>query len=346
MSSDFKRGFGSDNHSGAHPRIMAALARANEGHVASYGTDPLTQEAVEMFRRLTTPKAEAFFVFNGTAANIISLASLLRAHHAVLATAQSHLVNDECGALEKIVGAKVILVATPDGKLTPELMKPLLIRRGDQHASQIRAISITQPTEIGTVYSVDEIKLIVEFARANDLKLHLDGARLVNAAASLGCTLAQLMNDFDVVSFGGTKNGLMFGEAIVFPRGLTDHDFKYIRKQFMQLPSKTRFMAAQFLEFLGTNLWLENALHANAMARRLSAGLSRSKYAKLTQKTQANGCFAILPRPLVAKLREHTFFYVWDEHTFECRLMTSWDTEAHDVDQFLEHLEQLGDTNV
>lgn len=340
-----KRGFGSDNHSGVHPRILAAIARANEGHVPSYGTDELTLQAVGLFKRLAGPNAETFFVFNGTAANVSALAALVRPHHAVLATSNSHLVNDECGAFENIVGAKVIMIPTTDGKLTPELMQPHLIRRGDQHASQVKAITITQPTEIGTLYSLDELRAIKTFARANDLRLHLDGARLVNAAAALECSLGDLMSGFDAVSFGGTKNALMFGEAVVFPGGLTDPDFKYIRKQFMQLPSKTRFVAAQFLELLGTDLWLTNARHANAMARRLSDGLARSKHATLTQKTQANGCFALLPRKLVAKLREHTFFYVWDEHTFECRLMTSWDTQPEDVDEFLARLETLGDAN-
>jgi threonine aldolase len=340
-----RRGFGSDNHSGIHPRILAAIARANVGHVPSYGTDDLTAACLRMFREMTTPKAEAFFVFNGTAANVLSLSSVMRSFHAVLSTTNSHLYNDECGALENIVGAKNVVVPTSDGKLTPALLKPLLIRGGDQHASQINTITLTQPTEIGTVYSLDEIAAIKAFARENKLKLHLDGARLVNAAAALGCTPGRLMMDFDVVSFGGTKNALMFGEAVVFPHGLLNDDFKYLRKQYMQLPSKTRFVAAQFLEFLGTDLWLENAKHANAMARRLSEGLSKSKYAKLTQKTEANGCFVQLPKKLVAKLREHSFFYVWDEHTFECRLMTSWDTQIQDVDQFLSNLERLGAEN-
>ena len=321
---------------------MQAIARANEGHAPSYGTDEWTVRAIQMFRDLTTPKGDAYFVFNGTAANVLSLASLVRSHHAVLATAQSHLVNDECGAFEKVVGAKVIAIPTVDGKLTPELMKPHLIRKGDQHASQVRAISITQPTEIGTVYSFEELSAIIGFAKENDLKLHLDGARLVNAAASLDCDLRRIMDGFDVVSFGGTKNSLMFGEAVVFPKGLTDPDFRFIRKQLMQLPSKTRFVAAQFLEFLGTDLWRVNAKHSNEMARRLSSGLERSQYATLTQKTQANGCFVLLPKKLVPKLRDHSFFYVWDEHTFECRLMTSWDTEPKDVDDFLANLERLG----
>ncbi len=341
-----KRGFGSDNHSGVHPRIMAAIARANVGHVPSYGTDDLTAACLKMFRSMTTPKAETFFVFNGTAANVLSLASIMRSWHAVLSTTQSHLHNDECGALENTVGAKNVVIATSDGKLTPELLKPYLIRGGDQHASQVNAVTITQPTEIGTVYSLAEIAALREFTRANKLTFHLDGARLVNAAAALGCSPGRLMLDFDVVSFGGTKNALLFGEAVVFPHGLLDENFRFFRKQYMQLPSKTRFVAAQFLEFLGTDLWLENALHSNAMAQRLSEGLVRSKYVKLTQKTQANGCFVLIPRQLIAKLREHSFFYVWDEYTFECRLMTSWDTRPTDVDSFLETLEKLGSENV
>jgi threonine aldolase len=341
-----KRGFGSDNHSGVHPRILDALARANVGHAPAYGTDELTQKCVEMFRAMTTPSCDVFFVFNGTAANVLSLASQMRSFNAVVSSSVAHLPNDECGALESLVGAKNVLVSTPDGKLTPQMIEPLLIRRGDQHASQINCVTITNPTEIGTVYTLDEIAALREFSAAHGLRFHLDGARMVNAVAALGCTPSEMLAFFDVVSFGGTKNGLMFGEAIVFPRGTPSQDFRYLRKQFMQLPSKTRFVAAQFLEFLGTDLWLENARHSNAMAARLSEGLQRSRHARLTQKTQANGCFAVLPRKLVSRLREHYFFYVWDEHTFECRLMTSWDTTPEDVDGFLAQLEKLGDENV
>lgn len=268
-----KRGFGSDNHSGVHPRLLDAIARANVGHMPSYGTDPLTIKCVELFREMTgSPQCDVFFVFNGTAANVLSLASVMSSFNAVISSAQAHLPNDECGAFENAVGAKNILVPTPDGKLTVALLEPQLIRRGDQHASQINAVTITNPTEIGTIYTLEEIETLRAFCTKHRLKFHLDGARLVNAAAALECTPGRLMRDFDVVSFGGTKNALMFGEAVVFPRG-ADQDFKYLRKQFMQLPSKTRFIAAQFLEFLGTDLWLTNARHANAMAKRLSEGL-------------------------------------------------------------------------
>ena len=337
-----RRGFGSDNHSGVHPKILEALSRANSGHQPSYGTDQLTLEANRLFKTLFGEKNETFFVFNGTAANVLALGALVRSHHAILATSHAHIVNDECGAPEAWLGAKIIPIVTPDGKLTPELMKPHLVRRGDQHASQVKAISITQPTEIGTLYSLSEIQRIAKFADEHDLKLHIDGARLVNAAEALKCSFRDLVQFADVVSFGGTKNALMFGEAILFPNGLEDADFRFQRKQAMQLPSKTRFVAAQFLELLGTKLWIENASHANRMAQKLASGLGNSPYAKLTQRVQANGCFVLLPKALVSKLREHYFFYVWDEHTFECRLMTSWDTQESDIDGFLEKLETLG----
>ncbi|MES2854590.1 MAG: low specificity L-threonine aldolase [Bdellovibrionota bacterium] len=339
------RGFGSDNHSGSHPLILAALAKTNEGHQPSYGTDPVTIAAQEIFRKHMGVSAETHFVFNGTAANVLSLAAFVKPHHSVLSSAQSHLINDECGAPERFLGAKIIGIPTADGKLRVEDIRPHLIRRGDQHFSQVRAISITQPTELGTVYSLEELKAISELARSEKLVLHVDGSRLVNAAASLGCSLKEAVGGADVVSFGGTKNGLVFGEAVVFmnqDKGFKpDTDFKFIRKQAMQLPSKTRFIAAQFIELLAGDLWLKNARQANDMAKRLSSELEKSPYVRLTQKTQVNGCFAIIPKELVSPLREISFFYVWDEHTFECRLMTSWDTESTDIDGFVSALNRL-----
>jgi threonine aldolase len=219
-----------------------------------------------------------------------------------------------------------------------------LIRRGDQHASQIQAISITQPTELGTVYTPEEIKALSQFAHSERLFLHMDGARLVNAAASLGVSFKALTTDcgVDALSLGGTKNGLLYGEAVLFLRpGLSEH-CKFQRKQMMQLPSKTRFIAAQFMEFLGTELWLKNATHANAMAQLLYNGLCKSPFAEVTQVPQANAVFARIPRYLVAKLREVAFFYVWNEQSFECRLMTTWDTQAEEIERFLQALNRLG----
>lgn len=338
------RGFGSDNHSGVHPRILQAIEAANSGHAPSYGTDRLTEKALALFKDLLGPTAEPFFVFNGTAANVLSLSALLKPHHAVLVSESAHLQNDECNAPERHLGAKLISVPTPDGKLRPEELDRYLVRRGDQHAAQVHAVSITQSTELGTVYTLDEIRALGEFARRERLYFHMDGARLVNAAASLGCGFREMTTDcgVDVVSFGGTKNGLLFGEAVVFLRPGLSADFKYVRKQLMQLPSKTRFVSAQFLEFLGTDLWLKNARHANEMAKRLSEGLQQSPYAEVTQQTQANAVFVKLPKSLVARLREVAFFYVWNERSFECRLMTTWDTTPEDIDRFLEALNRLG----
>lgn len=334
---------------------MAALAEANIDHAPSYGTDELTLKSKQMFSEIFGAGTEAYFVFNGTAANVLALSSVVKPYQSILTSAMSHLVNDECGAAERAIGCRVIAIANTtgkpelDAKLTPKLIKPWLIRRGDQHASQPRAISITQPTELGTLYSRDEIRALADFAHREGLILHMDGARLVNAAAALGCELKDLTSapGVDILSLGGTKNGLMFGEAVVFFKqaasGLSlDHDFKFIRKQLMQLPSKTRFIAAQFNVFLGTDFWRENAQHANRMAALLSQGLSRSKYCKVARKTEANGVFVRVPQKMVAPLKAHAFFYVWDEHSFECRLMTTWDTTASEVTSFLAAVERIG----
>jgi len=338
------RGFGSDNHSGVHPRFLKAIERANIDHEPSYGTDSITEKTVQLFKELFGASAETYFVFNGTAANVLSLSAIVKPYGSVLVSDVAHILNDECNAPERQLGIKVIGIKTTNGKLRPEMLRAHLVRRGDQHRSQVQAISITQSTEVGTVYSLDEIRALGEFARAERLKFHVDGARLVNAAESLGVGFREMTTDcgVDVVSVGGTKNGLLFGEAVVFLRpGLTE-DLRYVHKQLMQLPSKTRFLSAQFLEFLGTDLWHENARHANAMAKLLSDGLNRSPYAELTQETQANAVFVRFPKDLVAKLRETAFFYVWDELSFECRLMTTWDTKVDDIERLLAQLEHLG----
>lgn len=336
-----KRGFGSDNHSGAHPQILGAMIEANEGHAPSYGTDEWTERWNEITKKLFGPKATSHFVFNGTAANVLAIGGFVQSHHSVLAGSTSHLINDECGAPEKLLGCKVVSIPTFEGKLTPSAVKFHLVRRGDQHFSQAKVLSITQPTEVGTVYSLREIEELAEFCRKENLIFHIDGARLVNAVAALGCTFADAVRGADCVSLGGTKNGLVFGEAVIFTNEKVSPDFKFLRKQAMQLPSKTRFIAAQFLEFLGTDLWLGNALRANRMASRLSMGIAACKGVEMTQKTQANAVFVKIPREHVARLRDHSFFYVWDEHTFECRLMTSWDTSEEDVDRFVEEVAKI-----
>ena len=336
-------GFGSDNHSGAHPRILAAIARANEGHMPSYGTDPVSERAEKVLAAHFGPGTRAYFVFNGTAANVLALASSLRPYQAVICSANAHINRDECAAPERMAGVKLLPVSSKDGKLRPDDVRRQLVRGGDQHYAQPAMVSITQPLESGAVYALSEISALAEVCREAGLLLHMDGARLVNAAASLGVSLRALTRDcgVDVLSLGGTKNGLLFGEAVLFFHPELGRDFKYIRKQLGQLPSKTRFIGAQFEEFLGTDLWLQNARHANSMARRLADGLKQRSFVRITHAVETNAVFARIPRPLVAPLRKRFFFYVWDELTFECRLMCTWDTKAEDVDGFLAALDEL-----
>ncbi|MDX9730912.1 MAG: beta-eliminating lyase-related protein [Bdellovibrionales bacterium] len=338
----FPFGLGSDNHSGAHPRFLAALAAVNSGFAPSYGTDPVTEEAVKVFREHFGSETHVHFCFNGTAANVLSLAPLLRPHHTVLCSEFAHIHVDECSAPERLLGLKLHAISLPKGatKLTPELLRPYLIRKGDQHFSQVKAISITQPTEYGTVYSPDELAHLVQFCREHDLWLHIDGARLVNAAVSINLSLAEVTKGADVVSFGGTKNGLVFGEAVLFLSAKArEHakDFAYIRKQLMQLPSKTRFISAQFVEFLGTPLWKEIAEHACARAKELRSGLEKlpAPLVSFTHPTEANAVFAIFDRRLEKTLKKNAFFYVWNEATREVRLMTSWNTPPAAIESFI-----------
>ncbi len=337
-----KVGFGSDNHSGALPEVIAALSKCNVGHQPSYGTDEITRAAEKLIlAKLGSTKGEVHFVFNGTAANVLALDCLVESHHSVLVADSSHLYVDECAAPEKHIGCKLIPVPTVEGKLTPQLLKPFVIRRGDQHFAQVKAISITQPTELGTVYSLEELAELKKFASENKLQLHLDGARLFNAAASLSCTLKDLVEGFDVVALGGTKNGLVFGEAVVILNSELSKDFKYRRKQAMQLPSKTRFIAAQFQALFENDLWSKTAKHVNQIAKDLESKLKTLHYVKITRPTQANAVFAILPREIIKELREKFFFYVWDEHTFEVRLMTTFDTTAEHISGFVAEIERL-----
>ncbi|MCM2282259.1 MAG: low specificity L-threonine aldolase [Bdellovibrionaceae bacterium] len=349
-----KIGFGSDNHSGVHPEIMTAIAAASRGHAPSYGTDEISARVAKLFEREFGPGTQAFFVFNGTAANVLALDACVKPFQAVLCSEHSHIHVDECGAPERWIGAKLLPVPAPDGKVRVSDLRTRLIRRGDQHYSQAAVVSIAQPTELGTVYSLDELRAIAAFTKEQRLLFHIDGARLVNAAEYLGCSLRELTRDVgvDVLSFGGTKNGLLFGEAVVFFREDLAQDFKYRRKQAMQLPSKTRFVAAQFEAWLGTDLWLRTARHANSMARRLAAGLQSRSSIQLTQLTQANGVFVRLPKSWIAKLRARAFFYVWNEldsHStdgrLECRLMTTFDTTPAAIDDFLATIDELSQSD-
>lgn len=334
------RGFGSDNHSGVHPEILQALATANVDHAPAYGTDDLTLKCQDMFKSFFGKSAEVYFVFNGTAANVLSLKALMKSHEACLATDISHLNLDECGAPEFFAG-KLITVKSVEGKLTIGELEKHLIRLGDQHFTQPRVVSLTQPTEVGTLYSLEEIKAITTWAKKNNLFVHMDGARFTNAVYKLNCSMQQMTTDLgvDVLSFGGTKNGLMFGEAVVILNPALGKDFKYIRKQAAQLPSKTRFIAAQFLAFFSNDLYLKIAQHSCEMAQHFKETLNGKL--KINYPVQSNAVFAEIPQPLVKSLKQKYFFYVWDEKTFECRLMTSWNTTKEDIEGFCKALDEL-----
>lgn len=340
------KGFGSDNHSGVHPSLMKALQLCNEGHMPSYGTDPISEKAIAQFRQHFGPQTEVFFVFNGTACNVLALQFLMKRHESALCSINSHLHQDECAAPEFFAG-KLRTIEARQGKMNLEDLQQALIRKGDQHFSQVRVVSLTQPTELGTCYSLGEIKAIVDWAHSQNLYVHIDGARLTNALMHLQCTFKEMTTDLgvDVVSFGGTKNGLMMGEAIlVLNPALAQQakqDLKYIRKQAAQLPSKTRFIAAQFAEYFSNDLYLQIAQHSTLMAERLFQGLKKIGKIKITCERQSNAVFVIFPKDWIKKLRERFFFYVWDEKTFECRLMTSWDTTENEIDAFVDLVRQL-----
>ncbi|MGZ3798264.1 MAG: threonine aldolase family protein, partial [Pseudobdellovibrionaceae bacterium] len=326
-----------------HPRILEAIARANVSHAPSYGTDEWSKSLEKVFRLHFGPQAEAFLVFNGTAANVLSLKAALKSFQACYCASQAHLNLDECGAPEYLTGAKLIPLPTVNGKLRLEDLKRAHIRRGDQHAVQGQIVSLTQPTELGTLYELAELKEIIAWAKSERLYVHMDGARLANAAVGLQKTFKELTTDLgvDVLSLGGTKNGLMMGEAVVFLNPSLAKDFKFYRKQMAQLPSKTRFVSAQFLEYLSNDLWKDIATHSCEMAEKLYQGVCSLPGVEVTQKRESNAVFAKIPQVWVKPLREKYFFYVWDECTFECRWMTSWDTEITEIEGFIQNLKEL-----
>jgi threonine aldolase len=331
------RGFASDNSAGVHPEVMAAIAAANDGHVYAYGDDPWTREAVAALRAaFDAPAAEVLLVFNGTGGNVLALQAATRPFHAVICTQWAHVNVDECGAPERFTGCKLLAEPAPDGKLTPQAVRRRLGGIGDQHHAQPRAISISEASEYGTVYAPDEIAALAELAHANGLVLHVDGARLANAAAALDVPLSALTTaaGVDVVVFGGTKTGLLVGEAVVFLNPALAQDAVFLRKQSAQLASKMRFIAAQFTALLHDDLWLRCARHANAMATRLAARVSEMPGVQVSQPVQANAVFARLPAEAIDELRSRTPFYVWDRATAEVRWMTAFDTTEDDVDRF------------
>ncbi len=330
-----RKSFGSDNHSGMHPAVARAIVEANAGDAVAYGADPWTARAVAELRRLAGGDGEVYLVLNGSGANVLGLGLLLARHEAVICAESAHINTDECGAPERILGTKLLTVPAPDGKLTPELIASRLAGRGDEHFAQPGVVAITQSTEVGTCYSLAELRKIREFCADNGLRVFMDGARLANAAAYLGCTLAELAEHADVLSFGGTKNGAMGVEAVIVMRSGDAANAAYLRKQQMQLSSKMRFLAAQFIGLLDDDLWLQNARHANAMASRLAAGLTDLPGVDVVYPVESDAVFARLARQQVAELQREWTFHVWDETTSVVRWMTAFDTQERDVDDFL-----------
>lgn len=330
------RGFASDNASGAHPTVLEAMVGANEGHVHAYGADGWTERARTLIKKEFGPTAEVFFVFNGTGANCTALQAVMRRHNAVICPASAHINVDECGAPERFTGGKLLAVPASDGKLTPELIVGAITGVGFEHASQPSVVSITQSTEYGTVYSGAELAAVVATARDHGLRVHVDGARLANAAASRGCTLGEAAAGADIVSFGATKNGAVLAESVVFLDPELADEFKYVRKQSAQLASKMRYISAQYVALLEDGLWRRNAENANAMAQLLAERTAAIDGVRITQPVEANEVFAVLPRDVIAPLAEEYDFYVWDERSSEVRWVTSWDTTTEDVERLAE----------
>lgn len=334
------QGFGSDNHATVHPELMSAIINSNTSHEPSYGTDPYTENAIQIFKNIFGEEIQVSFVFNGTAANVLALASITTSYQSVLCSDISHIYNDECGAPEVIARTKLIPVKSINGKLTISELEKHLIRFGDQHYSQVAAISITQPTELGTVYSLEELQQITHWAKINHLKVHMDGARFTNAAYSLNCQLQDLVSGIHCLSFGGTKNGFLFGEAVIHFQKKNE-GLQYLRKQFLNLPSKSRFIGAQFTRFLQDQLWLQIAKHSCSLAQQLAAELTQFQEIEITQPVQSNAVFCRFPKDWLKPLRKNKFFYIWDEHSKECRLMLSWDNHNTDIQEFIAKIKEL-----
>jgi threonine aldolase len=330
-----RKSFGSDNHAGTHPAVLQAIIDANAGDAVAYGADEWTARATSALRSAFGGSGEAFLVLNGSGANVLGLSILLRRHEAVICAETAHINTDECGSAERLLGTKMLTVAAPDGKLTPEGIAEQLAGRGDDHRAQAGVVALTQSTEFGTCYTLEELGKIADFSRSNGLRVYIDGARLANAAATLDCSLAAIAEYADVLSFGATKNGAMGAEALIVTQPDLAADVPYLRKQQTQLASKMRFVAAQLEALLRDELWRSNADHANAMARRLAEGVAGVPDVQVVQAVQANAVFAQLPARQIEALRRDWFFHSWDEGASIVRWMTAFDTPASEVDAFV-----------
>lgn len=333
----YNKSFASDNNAGIHPAILKAIEKANKDDVLSYGEDAYSERTIHKIQEQFGVDCDVYFVFNGTGANITGLKAITKSFQAIICAETAHINGDECGAPEQLIGCKLLTIPTKDGKITPQQVEGLMHGIGNAHHSQPKVISISQVTEYGTVYQPEEIKLLADFAHAHGMLLHMDGARLANAAAALGVGFKEITVDVgvDVLSFGGTKNGLMIGEAVVFFNRDQSEDYKYIRKQGMQLASKMRFIAAQFEALLTDDLWRENALNANRMGELLARELEKFPQIQITQKVDANAVFAVVPKTVLEKLQEKYLLSVWSEERSEVRLMASFNTKEEHIREFV-----------
>ncbi|MDD2382274.1 MAG: low specificity L-threonine aldolase [Mariniphaga sp.] len=331
------KGFASDNNSGVHPLIFQAMMDANQDHVTGYGGDPYTARAIEIFREKFGSDTRVFFVFNGTGANVLGLSSVTRSFHSIICAETAHIEEDECGAPEKFTGCKLLPVKAVNGKVTVEQVLPHLKGFQFEHHAQPRVISISQVTEMGTVYQPAEIRELADLAHRHHMFLHMDGARIANAAVALDMDFKSFTKDcgVDVLSFGGTKNGMMLGEAVLFFNSGLSSDTRYLRKQSMQLYSKMRFVGAQFVAYFENDLWKEMATHSNRMAELLASEVAQIPKINITQPVEANGIFAEIPPQLIEPLQKQFFFYIWNEKTSEVRWMTSFDTTEEEIRQFV-----------
>lgn len=336
------KSFASDNYSGIHPEVLESIQRANSQHQISYGDDFFTEEANLLFEKIFG-KVTVLYTFNGTGANVTSLKCCTLPFQSVVCSEYAHILADECGAPTQSIGCSLLPLKTDDGKLTPEMIRPLLGRIGNVHNTQPKVISISQSTELGTVYSVNELKLLCDFAHENGMYVHLDGARISNAVAALGVSLKEATVDcgIDIMSFGGTKNGLMIGEAVLIFNEKLKANAPYFHKQSAQLFSKNRFIATQFTALLSNNLWLRMATHSNKMAQLLASKVKDINGVKINRSVDANAVFAIIPEEVIQPLRALYPFYEWDAETHEQRWMCSFDTTEEEVDGFVSTLKSL-----
>jgi len=337
------RSFASDNNSGVHPHVMDAVISANTDHAIGYGDDPWTANATEKIKQTFGKEASPFFVFNGTGANSVALQAVTRPFNSIICAETAHIYVDECGAPGRMTGCTLTAIPTPDGKLTPELIRPHLQHFGVCHHSQPKVVYISQVSELGTVYTIEEVKAIADLLHSHDMYLHMDGARLANACAYLNCNMKQLTVDagVDILSFGGTKNGMMMGEAVISFQPEISGYLQYYRKQSAQLASKLRYLSAQFIPYLDNNLWLENAMKANISAIKLKDILSSYPQIQFTQKVESNQLFFTIPSHALKRLQDKYFFYMWNEANNEARLVTSWDTSGQDIAEFEQVLKEI-----